>query len=193
MKKIFKTFFTLALGLSLALAGCSKDEKDLRSELTGNYDVTVTVEGLPAPVAVPATLTVSKDGDGFKVVSVVSSAQLPMGDINLSLLLSSLAEVNGETDEGTAFEGYLYKIAEQPITVGAASYEFFGTAADYGDYAGTIAQFSDDWGADRFIDFQIAGVIPELGLLTITVGLPITSSSESRLLRGLACSAGRAL
>ncbi len=154
-----KTFFTLALGLLLVLAGCSKDEKDLRSELAGNYEVDVII-GM-VPVEAPTTLTLTKHGDGFKAATTVALPEIPglPGYINISLLLSSLKEVS-ELEDGISGKGYFFKIAEQPIAVGGRTFYCAGLHdlnidEEEEDYDGVVTTYSFGSHSGKAIAFSI--------------------------------------
>ncbi len=171
MKKTFKTFFALALGLSLTLAGCSDDENGLQDDLTGNYSVNVGV-GIMEGLEIPTTLTVTKQGDGFKVAATVTlpaipgaPVELPSGNINISLLLSSLKEVS-YSEGGRTAKGYLYKIASQPITVGnLGSFDFVGAGglseseSSTEEYDGMIATFTQGSQSGKGIAFGIVTML----------------------------------
>jgi hypothetical protein len=111
MKKIMKSFMAMALGLSLVLSGCSKDDDDNKApeiNFVGDYTITATVAG--APVAVPpisATLQLTKEGTGYR-----ASAQLSQFG-SLSLLLT---EVTKTVDTGSAV-AYSFVVAEQTLTI----------------------------------------------------------------------------
>ncbi|MDR2449937.1 MAG: hypothetical protein LBD52_08270, partial [Prevotellaceae bacterium] len=89
MKKIMKSFMAMALGLSLVLTGCSKDDEDA---FEGNYGATAIVAG-PDYLVSSGSLTIpsidlelSKTDKGYK-----AEAELAQFG-SLSLLLTSVTE-----------------------------------------------------------------------------------------------------
>jgi hypothetical protein len=111
MKKIMKSFMAMALGLSLVLSGCSKDDDDEIS-FAGTYTADVTVSGIPGipggtlPIS-DIALTLSKDGANY-----VASAELATYG-SLSLILSQVTE---KVNEG-GLAMYTFKVDRQTLNI----------------------------------------------------------------------------
>jgi hypothetical protein len=107
MRKIMKSFMAMALGLSLVLAGCSKDD-DNGSSFEGNYDAVVNVTGAPAQVPeISTTLALTKEGANYQAAANLSTFG------SLSLLLTSVTEVINAGEIVT----YSFVVAEQTLNV----------------------------------------------------------------------------
>jgi hypothetical protein len=114
MKKVMKSFMAMALGLSLVLAGCSKDDdNDAGVNFEGNYTVEANVTG-PEQVVPNGLLTIpsislelSKDGANYRAAANLSEFG------SLSLLLTSVTEeINQE-----GFVTYSFVVENQTLTV----------------------------------------------------------------------------
>jgi hypothetical protein len=117
MKKVMKSFMAMALGLSLVLSGCSKDDDDNNlSAFTGTYPVEVNVllAGESVISSMPVNLILSEEGGNFKASASLST----YGDINivLSSLNANLPDLI-EGSEVTGISGYLFKVEEQTINI----------------------------------------------------------------------------
>jgi hypothetical protein len=180
MKKLTKSFMAMALGLSLVLAGCSKDDDAITlSDFVGSYEVGVKLVQFEN-TTLPATLTIAESNGALKATANVSiPAQLaPIGTIEISLNFSDLKSY-GATSLGIKAGGFYYKIPEQDLTVGNfGALKFKGTGTEDSDYDGNLTIFSDVVS----IKFEISGIVP-LGVnletqqpilspLTIVVGGP---------------------
>jgi hypothetical protein len=119
MKKVMKSFMAMALGLSLVLAGCSKDDDSKLAEFTGTYPVEINVRLAEDPVisGLEVDLILTEENGNFK-----ASANLAdYGNINivLSSLSSNLPDLGSDV-EVTDLRGYVFKVAEQQITLAAS-------------------------------------------------------------------------
>jgi hypothetical protein len=112
MKKVMKSFMAMALGLSLVLAGCSKDE-DEGVNFAGTYEAVATVTGpeqlVPGgSLTIPSiALTLSKEGANYKATAQLSQFG------SLSLSLTSVIEV---LNEGGVV-GYTFAVENQTLTI----------------------------------------------------------------------------
>lgn len=85
MKRIFKNFMALSLGLALVAAGCSKDkDKTVAEEIAGNYVGTIAVYG--APVAQDVPITITADGENVVVLKINTTLSVPtVGNLSLNV------------------------------------------------------------------------------------------------------------
>jgi hypothetical protein len=85
MKKIMKSFMAMALGLSLVLSGCSKDDEDLTTEITGNYVGAISMDG--TEVASDVTIPITKvDDNTIKLSLNTMLPNLPVvGNLTLNV------------------------------------------------------------------------------------------------------------
>ena len=113
MKKIMKSFMAVALGLSLVLAGCSKDDEDGVISFEGDYEATATVTGpeqlVPGgSLSIPSiTLNLVKEGANYRASATLSAFG------SLSLLLTSVTETANAGD----VVSYSFVVAEQELTI----------------------------------------------------------------------------
>jgi hypothetical protein len=111
MKKVMKSFMAIALGLSLVLTGCSKDDEDVN--FAGIYEAVATVTGpeqlVPdGPLTIPSiTLTLTKEGADYKAAAQLSQFG------SLSLLLTSVTEKVNAAGVVT----YSFVVADQTLTI----------------------------------------------------------------------------
>ena len=111
MKKIMKSFMAMALGLSLVLAGCSKD--DGPDPFEGNYEAEATITGPEQMVpggslSIPSiTLNLAKESADYKASATLSTFG------SLSLLLTSVTE----TANAGGVVSYDFVVAEQTLTI----------------------------------------------------------------------------
>jgi hypothetical protein len=111
MKKVMKSFMAMALGLSLVLAGCSKDDDD---PFEGDYAARVIVEILPMPIS--TILKLSKNSKDY-TASAQLSLQIPEQEEtpeqkitgSLSLALTSVKEKAG------GVVSYSFDVVEQTL------------------------------------------------------------------------------
>jgi hypothetical protein len=93
MKKIMKSFMAMALGLSLVLSGCSKDDEviDLTKEITGNYvgaiSMIIDEAGNTQTVASNVTIPITKvDDNTIKLSLNTTLPNLPeVGNLTLDV------------------------------------------------------------------------------------------------------------
>ncbi|MDR0737644.1 MAG: hypothetical protein LBF39_01065 [Prevotellaceae bacterium] len=106
MKKIMKSFIAMALGLSLVLAGCSKDDED---GFEGNYSVDVAVTNVPivGSLDIPTSLHLTKEGVDYKASATLNTYG------SLSLLLTSVTE---KANAGGVVS-YDFTVTEQTLTI----------------------------------------------------------------------------
>ncbi|MDR0691606.1 MAG: hypothetical protein LBF69_01045 [Prevotellaceae bacterium] len=108
MKKVMKSFMAIALGLSLVLAGCSKDDEDAVISFEGDYEATAIVTGAPTDVpSIPTTVTLTKEGANYRASATLSAFG------SLSLLLTSVTE---KANAGGVVS-YDFVVAEQTLTI----------------------------------------------------------------------------
>ena len=108
MKKIMKSFMAVALGLSLVLAGCSKDDEDGVISFEGDYEATAIVTGAPVTVpSIPTTVTLTKEGTNYRASANLSDYG------SLSLSLTSVTE---KANAGGVVS-YDFVVAEQTLTI----------------------------------------------------------------------------
>jgi hypothetical protein len=140
MKKIMKSFMAMALGLSLVLAGCSKDDENDLSAFTGTYpvEIDVALAGQTVFSNMPVNLVLSEEGGNFKA----SASLAEYGSINI--ILSSLTSnlPNFEQTEASGISGYLFKVAEQTVNITAVGeVKIKGKAEDeFNGYHGLVAK-----------------------------------------------------
>ncbi len=124
---MLKKISILALGLSLVLSSCKKDEEtDYRDVLVGNYTVSavVTVPGQPVMEIPGITVTASKSGDINMQVSA-NIAVPPVIIQNLQLVIK-----NGALDPlDPSFAMASFTVPEQTITVLGTPYQFKGNGS----------------------------------------------------------------
>ncbi len=176
MKNILK-FALIALSLGLMFTGCDKGgggttiTDDSRDKVTGAYPVKVT-----APVAgeIYTALSLVKDGDSdLKAVAFVTVPD--MGMINIDLVLSELNEYKEENDK--AVTGYMFKVAEQELTILGSSMTLRGTGAYTGGYDGKVYKGS----GESFISFEIADDATGTLVIKVETGVPPVDPREKVL------------
>jgi hypothetical protein len=164
MKKLMRNFMVMALGLSLVLAGCSKDE-DSFIDVAGTYSVRIDVSLLPLDQPIETDLLLTKEGNNLKAVANIA----PYGIINITLsdLNSDLSSIAGFAPEGVS--GYLFKIAQQKITItGIGEVDVIGSsemAAESNGYHGVVYKKQEA----KFIVLDLQGVGEGLENLKIYV------------------------
>ena len=114
-----KNFIVLTLGLSLVLAGCSKDDDEGKfNEFTGTYPVSIDVYFSNETLHnIETDLILTEENGNFKA----SVNLVDLGSINIlvnsltdlpSLLIESAANTGA-----TEISGYLFRIGEQTINI----------------------------------------------------------------------------
>ena len=117
-----KNFIVLTLGLSLVLAGCSKDDDEGKfNEFTGTYPVSIDVYFSNETLHnIETDLILTEENGNFKA----SVNLVDLGSINIlvnsltdlpSLLIESAANTGA-----TEISGYLFRIGEQTININIA-------------------------------------------------------------------------
>jgi hypothetical protein len=164
----------MALGLSLVLAGCSKDDDSKLAGFSGTYHVKVRVNLLPNEIETDLILT--EDGGNFK-----ASAKLDdYGKIEI--VLSSVTEMpasfteESEADPGTV-SGFLFKVKQQDITLNLPAPDtkitIEGEEIEFGDesitgYHGFVAKGKENGQERKAIVISLKG-IELLGQLSIFI------------------------
>ncbi|MDR3183980.1 MAG: hypothetical protein LBT49_01040 [Prevotellaceae bacterium] len=123
MKKVTKSFIAMVLGLSLVLAGCSKDEDEVIEDFSGNYDVTIIVKNPPAEALnISTALKLSKEGKDYVASAEFSTSQPPVTG-SLSLKLTSVKEIANAG--GVA--SYGFNVTSQTFTINGDDLFLSGT------------------------------------------------------------------
>jgi hypothetical protein len=101
MKKIMRSFMAMALGLSLVLSGCSKDDDesgDYAKEIAGNYVGNISLNGLT--VATNIEIVIKKVDE--KTAELSLNAKLPnlpdIGEITLNNVKCEVAVIKEKDD-----------------------------------------------------------------------------------------------
>jgi hypothetical protein len=126
-----KSFMAMALGLSLVLAGCSKDDDSPLAEFTGTYPIEVDarLENDHIISGLKVNLILSEEGGNFKASA--NLAEYGNIDIILSSLNSDLSKLNlGEEEDVENIRGYLFKVAEQTIQLSTGTVKIKGSPAE---------------------------------------------------------------
>lgn len=143
----------------LVLAGCDKGNGgdddgngdgggetivDHRGRVAGVYPVRVNT---PMTGVLYTDMTLAKEGEADLMAS--ATVEVPyLGKMNIDLVFSELEEY--EEQDGRAVTGYLFKIAEQELGVGATTLRLKGTGA-YDGYDGRVYKNADT----AFVSFEI--------------------------------------
>ncbi len=133
----FKNFMFIAIGLGLVSTGCNNDKGnetpvDNRDKVVGTYPVKVE-----APVVgdLYTNLALTKTGESDLKAS--ATAEIPaMGEMTIDIVLSELKEYNDEG--GETVTGYLFKVAEQGLSIMGQTLSFKGTGAYAEGYDGKV-------------------------------------------------------
>jgi hypothetical protein len=161
MKKTMKSFMAIALGLSLVLAGCSKDDDNDLSGFTGKYPVTVDVTLAGQHMqGMDADLILSEENGNFKA----SASLAAYGDINivLSSLNPNLPDWGAEAVDIT---GYLFKVAAQTIQLALGTVTIKGADGEMGNgYHGYVAKGKLDGIEVKSIAIFLEGNVPMEGV-----------------------------
>jgi hypothetical protein len=162
MKKVLKSFTALALGLSFVLGGCSSDDDD-DFNVAGTYPVRITIAELGRNF--DTDLVVTKNGHDLKATAVVDLSTLLMGNMTISLDLTSTEHVKKDKNN----EVYLFKIPQQDIRIEALQTSIpFKGQGEFEEHDGVIGKME----GKSHVAFSIKSVneIPGIGTyLTIHV------------------------
>lgn len=145
------------LAMGFVMAGCSSNDDtttetppvDNRGDVVGTYPVKISVSGKMMQEELYTNLTLAKEGDENLKASASVSVEEMGGDIDISLVLSSLKEYTPETRALPT--GYSFKIAEQEISVVDSKVALKGTG-QYDNYDGRVYKT----GTESFISFELA-------------------------------------